>query len=613
MNELAPSAISVGGQSLNPPDTGVAQFGASVSSYSDGFNDYVVVGAPGQGAGRAFYFVKSTSAPMFGAAIELRQPNGVSGDRFGASVFVQEGTILIGAPNHSANNGSTGNVYVFEQPKDGDGFPLMGPFPNYTPTAFSNTAMLGSVSSGNIHFGRSVSYDYRLNIAILCNDAFCEFRAKSGANWGFAAQSQQGQTFRGSQVFQQSITPGWGYFVTLGPSNALDFYEFQPVVGSNTQYIFTQSVTPSSLIGGVGGQVDRVLVGLSSSSGSGSVAQFTKNIFGAVPFPQWTNSETFTVAGAGPLFGSALALTGDIAMVSDPHAVSGTVHRFQVDRRGNDDTTDDIWTETGTFGTFDDPNATVTVAGFADAAVIGWPAGNKAYAVDLGNPMPTNTTVDQGTGVTVTATTIGTGGGITVTAQNMCSMFQDLIDVGNQVATCVDISTNAELLGLAKICFPNPSGNQPDVLRCRQKPSCTTGEKPHAGGFCCRSLTTDPISRPGYICVSSDGFSSYAAGDAIDTDNDFIPNIRDNCPTVDNTFQQDADGDLIGDACDNCPTVANQDQLDSDHDGIGNACDPTPMPPAAPPVPALGGNGLWALAALLGTLGAGVTWRRRTR
>ncbi len=612
-SELAPSAVTMGGQSLNPPDTGVAEFGASVSSYSDGFNDYVVVGAPGLGAGRAFYFAKSTSVPTFGAAIELRQPSGVSGDRFGASVFVQEGTILIGAPNHAMNNGSTGSVYVFEQPRDANGFPLIGPFPNYTPSTFSNTATLGSVSSGNPHFGRSVSYDYRLNIALLCNDSFCEFRAKSGATWGFAAQSHQGQTFRGSQVFQQSITPGWGYFVTLGPSSNLDFYEFQPVVDSNAQYMFTQSVVPGSLIGGAGGQVDRLLVGILSSSGHGSVAQFTKNLFGAVPFTQWTNSNTFTFASAGPNFGAAIALTGDEVLVTDPRSVIGTVHRLQVDRRGNDDTTDDVWTETGTFGTFDDPTSSLTVSGFADAAVVGWPAGNKAYAVDLANPIPTSTVVDPATGVTVTATTIGTGGHIAVTAQPMCSMFQSLIDVQTGTATCVDITTNAELLGLAEICFPNPSGNQPVVLRCRMKPSCTTNERPGPGGFCCRSLTTDAISYPGYMCVSSDGFSSYAVGQAADSDNDFIPNISDNCPNVVNTFQQDSDGDLIGDACDNCPAVANQDQLDSDHDGIGDACDPTPLPPVAAPVPAIGGNGLWALAALLGTLGAGVTRRRRRR
>jgi hypothetical protein len=179
----------------------------------------------------------------------------------------------------------------------------------------------------------------------------------------------------------------------------------------------------------------------------------------------------------------------------------------------------------------------------------------------------------------------------------------------------VDITTNAELIGLAEICFPNQSGNQPTVLRCRVKPSCTGNERPApGGGVCCTSLLTDSVTHPGYICVSTDGFSSYAVGQPIDTDNDFVPNISDNCPNAGNTFQQDTDGDLVGDACDNCPTVPNQDQLDTDHDGIGDACDPTPGVAVAPTaVPAVGGNGLWALAGLLGAAGAAVTRRRARR
>jgi len=38
-----------------------------------------------------------------------------------------------------------------------------------------------------------------------------------------------------------------------------------------------------------------------------------------------------------------------------------------------------------------------------------------------------------------------------------------------------------------------------------------------------------------------------------DLDNDGIPDVHDNCPTVANPDQKDSDGDGVGDACDECP------------------------------------------------------------
>jgi hypothetical protein len=59
----------------------------------------------------------------------------------------------------------------------------------------------------------------------------------------------------------------------------------------------------------------------------------------------------------------------------------------------------------------------------------------------------------------------------------------------------------------------------------------------------------------------------------LDSDNDGIPNVTDNCPNAANADQADGDGDGDGNVCDNCVSLANADQADSDSDGIGNVCD----------------------------------------
>jgi hypothetical protein len=87
----------------------------------------------------------------------------------------------------------------------------------------------------------------------------------------------------------------------------------------------------------------------------------------------------------------------------------------------------------------------------------------------------------------------------------------------------------------------------------------------------------------------------------LDSDDDGIPDVSDNCPFVKNPDQADTEpkqkvcspqfsqsagegtscsivgpGDGVGDACDNCPAIRNPGQEDTDNDNIGDACDLCP-------------------------------------
>jgi hypothetical protein len=71
--------------------------------------------------------------------------------------------------------------------------------------------------------------------------------------------------------------------------------------------------------------------------------------------------------------------------------------------------------------------------------------------------------------------------------------------------------------------------------------------------------------------------------DNIDNDNDGLIDLKDpGCASSednDESNPKDTDNDGIPDDKDNCPTIKNPDQKDSDKDGIGDACDSTPFPP----------------------------------
>src|SRR5262249_12698296 len=133
---------------------------------------------------RVFYYMKPITDGTFGPPVELMLPASdrvAPGDRFGASVAIKAGVIVVGAPYHDeatppAFDHHQCAVFIYEQPSDGQGFSIPGSAFNPTPQKFFLE------NDGGSGLGLAVAYDPANNVIVGCGYV-CRFASKAGDSW----------------------------------------------------------------------------------------------------------------------------------------------------------------------------------------------------------------------------------------------------------------------------------------------------------------------------------------------------------------------------------------------------------------------------------------------
>lgn len=187
-----------------------SQFGASVQLT----NDYLLVGAPGsfETAGGVYLFRKDTASSYWRQFQLVRNPLGLTNERFGMSFSMYESTLAIGTPGYNSGEGC---VYIFFQASAGASLILAQII--YVPTSLLPVSLVAAQGSMKIAYGYSVSIEQ--DTMVIGAPQFCDAAVYRGV----------------TPVADDACHPeSGGVFVYRRPG-----------VGSN--YIFRQRVTPSNI------------------------------------------------------------------------------------------------------------------------------------------------------------------------------------------------------------------------------------------------------------------------------------------------------------------------------------------------------------------------------
>jgi hypothetical protein len=459
--------------------------------------DFVVVGAPDAngGSGRVFIYQKAYTSDSFASPVEILPP--VSGSRFGASVAIRWGGLAVGAPNAAP----LGQVYTFTQAQDSNGFPI-------ETSAFVLDEGIPRPFYNDSSFGQQVSLSFGTDRPLVaCGSAHCEtfYEVAEGQNRFY--WNQIGPSYPGARAFQ-SETPA---LAIRGNDNTIKIYQGDLNTGLRS-YHFTPDANLGPPFSGavfgpqVAGSYDYFLGTVANGGGT--------SLYAYAP-PSAPVTFDWSLLPGNPILalpeskvGTTIVNNTDTWLMSNTNpggtaAQTGTVYKVQVSRAGSFYSYgDDSWGATPlatggkTFG-----------AGLAltpSFLLIGDPANRSVVAVGNDQQLVSRTVTSDGTHqVQITLTTLATAPLATVHEDPTCSNITGNL-LRSRTGPCVSVNPNAEIVGLAKVCFPNNTGDtkHATIVRCTPPASSTTPSCPSGdflyGGKCCSDLEnivsgTDPL------------------------------------------------------------------------------------------------------------------------